>query len=149
MYRVHGHDGNLYEVPSLAVLQQYVDEHRVIKSTIVEDLLSGATMTAEGVEGLRWTQEPIELSDLGPQLASADMSARLVLAKAIFATIVCCSPVAVYAVILAAKVPEILAQGDEDRAKRTMMKAHLWANLGMLAGIIWLIVVYKFGLLKM
>ena len=149
MYRVHGNDGNLYDVPSLAVLQQYVDEHRVVRNTVVDDLLSGDTLTAEGIEGLRWTREFEEPLTANSAVNRDDIALHFLLFKAIVATVFCCSPVAIYSVILAAKVPEILKQGDTERAKATIMKAHLWANIGILTGILWIIFAVKSGLIPL
>ena len=149
MFRVHGNDGNTHEAPSLAALQEWVNEGRVIQSTIVEDLLSGTEGPASAIEGLTFPKLDVSSGQQGSSAyprapsSSPDWAIHLPLVKAIIATL-CCSPVGLVALIYAAKVPEILARGDRERAYKVARIANLWSNVALLSGFAWYVLFSKF-----
>jgi hypothetical protein len=152
MYRVHGNDGATYEAPNLATLQQWVQEGRIISTTVVEDLLSGTEGPASAIEGLRISipSAPFATEDGNgyPRVQEQPDGCltHLPLAVAIVSTL-CFSPIGVIAVIYAAKIPQFLAAGDTEKAKRYARIAYRIANLSFIAGILWVMLLVKFGML--
>jgi hypothetical protein len=148
MYRVHGNDGNTYEASSLAVLQEWANEGRVIKTTVVEDLLSGTEGPAGAIEGLLFSSMNGPIAEGGaveyPRFDPAmDWTVHLPLVKAIVSAL-CFSPIGIVAVIYAARVPEILARGDKERARRAIRMANFLANLALFVGMAWIFVQAKY-----
>jgi hypothetical protein len=150
MYRVEGKDGNRYEAPNLATLQQWVMEGRIISTTVVEDLLSGTEGPASGVEGLRLLAQtdagvPVPPKTEYPRLNGIQITDFMVyapLVRAVIATMVI-PPIGVLAVIFAAKIPEILASGDAEKAMHTARVANMISNLALIIGILLFMFIMK------
>jgi hypothetical protein len=147
MYRIHGADGNAYEAPSLAVLQVWVLEGRVIPATIVEDLLSGTEGPASGIPGLEFhqgTNDFAQPNQAVPQYKPSEVTIYLPLIKAVISTL-CCSYIGVFAVIYAAKIPEIIAAGDTAKARQYARIANILSNISFIVGVLFQILFLKYA----
>ena len=73
------------------------------------------------------------------------------LVPAILATLFCCLPTGIVAIIMAAQVNSKLAQGDVAGAKQSAKNAKTWTfvsvGLGLLAIILWVVLVVFLGVL--
>ncbi len=152
MYRVHANDGNLYEAPSLAVLQQWVQEGRLIPSTVVEDLLSGTEGPASAIEGLRFHlagdyTEPSAGNAEYPRVTPVQNPGCAVHVPLVLVTLTTCffAPAGVIGVIFAAKIPQLLAQGDTEKAKQYARIAYLFAALALVLGTLFQMLLMKYG----
>jgi hypothetical protein len=58
------------------------------------------------------------------------------LVKAIVVTLCCCLPLGVVSIVFAAQVNGKVAEGNYEEATRLSNQADLWANIGIIGGLI-------------
>jgi heme/copper-type cytochrome/quinol oxidase subunit 2 len=79
-----------------------------------------------------------------PSLASTGAEAPNYLAQAILATIFCCVPLGIPAIVFSAQVNSKLAAGDYIGAVESSKKAKLWCWIAFGAGIVFVIIYFAF-----
>lgn len=67
--------------------------------------------------------------------------------QSIVATVLCCVPFGVVAIVYAAKVDTLVAQGDVPAAVEASKKAKLWTNLPAGLGLLFAVLYIGFGIL--
>lgn len=70
------------------------------------------------------------------------------LAWSIIATLLCCLPFGIVAIVYASKVSGLWAQGRYDEAQRASNTAKNWVIASALTGVAWVIVSFAFGFMS-
>lgn len=66
------------------------------------------------------------------------------LVQSILVTVCCCLPLGIVAIINAAKVNGLVAEGKTSEAREASAQAKKWSTYGAIAGVIWIVIVIIF-----
>lgn len=142
-YYVLGPDGSRYGPADLATLQQWVNEGRVLPTTHLQSVSGGNIVPAQYVQSLTFfpTQTGSTYGASDPQPTGytrydspTSKDVTPVLVKAILATVLCCLPLGVVAIIYA--VLAMNQKGSEFGSRNYLQQANTWANWSIALGII-------------
>jgi len=144
MYRIKGGDGSEYGPADLALMQRWVQEHRIAAHTLVQ---------AEGTQEWRPLSSYPELAQLvvssPPPLApqtpapvrpyiSPDIPTYLI--PAILCTLLCCIPLGIPAIVYASQVTSKQIKGDVAGAQRASRNARTWCWVSFVVGVIVIVI---------
>ena len=136
MYRVEV-AGSQYTAPDLATLQQWVNEGRVLPTTVVFSEMEGQTVAAQAIQGLVFPTPqagPYSSPAAYPRQSYEKVPNNLVLA--IFSTLCCCLPFGIVSIVYASQVDGHSSRGDVMRARDSADKARTWAIASIVCGLI-------------
>ena len=139
--------GNRYGPADLVQLNQWAAEGRVVRTTVLEHATTGQQVVAGTLPGLvipDMGAAPMNTADYSrpPSMEAAYARAPIPenipnnLSKAIFATVCCCIPLGIVAIVNAAKVDGLVARGEYGLARDASRKADQIANWSIIIGLI-------------
>lgn len=148
-YFVVGANGERFGPASVDELNKWATEGRVNTTTMV--VAEGLTdmMPISNVPGFRL--ESVAVPPMNnfqyPRQGVATTYVANNLVKAILATLFCCLPAGIVAIVYAAKVDTLSRSGDAFGAEDAARKASLWANWAIGLGLAYIAVVIIFSII--
>src|SRR5258708_7411217 len=126
MYKIIGADGKEYGPVTAEQLRQWMAEGRVNAATRVQAEGSTEWKTIGALP--EFAAPPVGLTVSRPSIQNY-------LVPAILATICCCLPFGIPAIVFAAQVNSKLAAGDVAGAQESSRKAKMWCWIALAAGL--------------
>lgn len=134
MYRVVV-NGQSYVAPDLATLRQWALEGRITPTTQVWVESAGSYKPASQIPGLESVSPGFSPTVNYPRAyPAAHVPNNLV--WAILATIFCCQPLGIVAIVYAAQVDNLASRGEVQRAQDSATKAMNWSIAAFACGLI-------------
>lgn len=140
---VIGPDGSRYGPATLDDLRKWAAEGRVLRTTLIEKS-PGMQVAATEIQGL-FPAEHAAAPSLGSQQPPAGAyynrevrydKVENHLIKSILATVFCCLPLGIAAIIKAASVDGLVRSGNHAEARQAAEKANNWSNWAIGLGLV-------------